>query len=248
MRSNLKTILKTRITARLKSVTAKLKVLVADGEATQILLECGCSPNWLADIGYIGQEKLERDRKGISKHDAVYLISPNPPICPAGITEEMFSELRTIQDSIKMLEEFHINFYPAESQIFHLNMPNAIQMLHNPNTDLRDDCISIIASKLLSVFSTLDDFPDIRYYDPKRKRNTLSAKIAERLHENLLELSLHNEKFPTPSSYPGPTTLIIVDRSIDFLAPLMHSLSFQAVVHDFYEVEDRYGLEEKHVV
>ncbi|KAJ1537502.1 vacuolar sorting protein VPS33/slp1, partial [Cladochytrium tenue] len=101
---------------------------------------------------------------------------------------------------------------------------------------------------LVSVFSTLDDFPDIRFYDPKRKRNTLSARVAENLHEQLLELSLYNPAFPSPSSFPSPAILVIVDRSVDFLTPLLHTLSYQSLVHDFFPVVDRADREEKHVV
>ena len=45
----------TGIITRLKSVSAKLKVLIVDEDAGKILLECGCNLSILTDIGYIGK-------------------------------------------------------------------------------------------------------------------------------------------------------------------------------------------------
>ncbi|KAJ1569691.1 hypothetical protein HK405_007932, partial [Cladochytrium tenue] len=75
MRSDLKASLRTRLVTRLRSISARSKILITDEEASRILIECGCGLALLTDLGYVGQEKLETARRGLPDYEAVYLVS-----------------------------------------------------------------------------------------------------------------------------------------------------------------------------
>ncbi|RXK36602.1 syntaxin-binding protein 1 [Tremella mesenterica] len=65
----------------------------------------------------------------------------------------------------------------------------------------------------------------------------LSKKIALQVQADLDEYMTNNPDFPTPSSRPR-SVLIIVDRSMDPTAPLLHEFWYQAMVNDLLPVED----------
>jgi hypothetical protein len=49
--------------------------------------------------------------------------------------------------------------------------------------------------------------------------------------------------FPTPSllnDRHGPATVLVLDRSIDLISPLIHSLSYESATHDYFEIEESY--------
>jgi syntaxin-binding protein 1 len=63
---------------------------------------------------------------------------------------------------------------------------------------------------------------------------SVTAKLAKRLQLHLDEYKKREPNFPRPTAYDyqGPSTMIIVDRSMDLVSPLIHSLGYQAALYD----------------
>ncbi|KAJ2603126.1 syntaxin binding protein 1 [Coemansia sp. RSA 1804] len=66
--------------------------------------------------------------------------------------------------------------------------------------------------------------------------------MAEKLQQKLNCYYAHNlnrstNPHETPTHAP-PSTVIILDRSVDMYAPLLHEFTYQAVVHDLIDLED----------
>ena len=97
--------------------------------------------------------------------------------------------------------------------------------------------------KFCSAFITLNENPYFRFYDPSNTKSTLSARLAFKLSETMTHLKKgFDSPFPVPSAYDdqGPATVLIVDRSIDLISPIIHSLSYECAIHDYFDVkEDR---------
>ncbi|KAI0352131.1 Sec1-like protein [Trametes cingulata] len=63
--------------------------------------------------------------------------------------------------------------------------------------------------------------------------------LAFMVQQNLDEYKKANPDFPKPSDPPRPRgTLIITDRSMDTMAPLLHEFTYQAMANDLLPIED----------
>ncbi|TFK85671.1 Sec1-like protein [Polyporus arcularius HHB13444] len=63
--------------------------------------------------------------------------------------------------------------------------------------------------------------------------------LAFMVQQNLDEYKKANPDFPKPSDPPRPrATLIITDRSMDTVAPLLHEFTYQAMANDLLPIED----------
>ena len=59
------------------------------------------------------------------------------------------------------------------------------------------------------------------------------------VQQNLDDYKKANPDFPKPSDPPRPRgTLIITDRSMDTVAPLLHEFTYQAMANDLLKIED----------
>jgi syntaxin-binding protein 1 len=97
----------------------------------------------------------------------------------------------------------------------------------------------------------MDEYPFIRFHSPtdsnNPKINSLPEKLALKVQASIDEMSRQDASYPSESA--GRGVLLIVERGIDVVAPLLHEYSYQAMVADLLDVETKYkyldGEEEK---
>jgi len=80
----------------------------------------------------------------------------------------------------------------------------------------------------------------VRYYRPKNathEASVLCTHLARFISEELDEFAQWNSNFPPPSSRPQGV-LIVTDRSMDLMAPLIHEFTYQAMAHDLLPIKD----------
>lgn len=80
----------------------------------------------------------------------------------------------------------------------------------------------------------------MRYYRPKNathEASVLCTHLARFISEELDEFAQWNSNFPPPSSRPQGV-LIVTDRSMDLMAPLIHEFTYQAMAHDLLPIKD----------
>ncbi|KAJ2392451.1 syntaxin binding protein 1 [Coemansia sp. RSA 2559] len=105
------------------------------------------------------------------------------------------------------------------------------------------------ADRLLSVIACLNIQPYIRYYRPEQSSAAEAAncpRIAEimagKLHQKLdtyyARRATSNKSKRGRPSKASPSVVIVLDRSIDMYAPLLHEFTYQAAVHDLIDLED----------
>lgn len=93
----------------------------------------------------------------------------------------------------------------------------------------------------MSVCVTLGELPRVRYYSPKNpthEASVLSKYLARFVSEELENYAGFNRNFPPHSSRP-PSVLVITDRSMDLMAPLVHEFTYQAMAHDLLPIDER---------
>lgn len=88
---------------------------------------------------------------------------------------------------------------------------------------------------MMSVFSTVAEMPNIRYFDPANARVNKASKLAGYIQEELDLLAQQDPDFPSKDSpaYTGKNgTLLIIERTFDMAAPLLHEFTYQAMIND----------------
>ncbi|KAJ1751302.1 syntaxin binding protein 1 [Coemansia sp. RSA 1821] len=171
--------------------------------------------------------------------------------------------LKIVSSVLKMHSVLEQNVMAIESRVF-LTTPSdqPFYALYSPHTlDTVGKDLDAAADRLLSVVVSLNIRPYIRYYKPSAsapyaapqslllpgngKTETLCPRVAESMAA-IIQGKL-NDYFSHEQSNPDgrgnyadtldPSVIIVVDRSIDLYAPLLHEFTYQALVHDLIDLE-----------
>lgn len=137
---------------------------------------------------------------------------------------------------IKTLQEVNLAFIPFESRAFHLGRDVAhFAELFAPMIPDGPETVSMgvemerMATQILSACTVLGDSPRVRYR--KSASDHRSFRLAVRVQKKLEELSLESKHDVGRSA-----TLLIVDRTVDLIAPLLHEFTVQAMATDLLDL------------
>ncbi|KAI9333053.1 Sec1-like protein [Zopfochytrium polystomum] len=161
----------------------------------------------------------------------------------AALPDELFDEMRHsgLLSYVKEMVELEIQFTPLDSRAFHLGLDHALMDALGPfKAETGEAVTSQIARRLRATLATLNEDPYIRYHDPSGDGTSISAAVARKLHESLKELKSVDPTFPLPTPYDGngPATVLIVDRAVDLVAPLLHTLAYECILRENYPLEE----------
>ncbi|KAJ2901200.1 syntaxin binding protein 1 [Coemansia aciculifera] len=162
------------------------------------------------------------------------------------LSDDLFSQLSASAAApfIKGIAELYIEYNlflttPSDQPFYTLYSPNA--------TDLLDGDLEASADRLLSVIASLGVRPYVRYYCPPGSATSPAKAMASRLQLKLDDYFAHERrKAENYMKNQAPdlqtSTVIVLDRSVDVFAPLIHEFTYQAMVHDLIDLEsgDKY--------
>ena len=150
---------------------------------------------------------------------------------PADLMKRLSQSKRTIQ-RIKTLIELNSDFIAVESHVFTFDRKGTIPNLYfPPAANALSLELSDLSRHLVSLCLTMHEYPYVRYVEG----SGLSQGLAKFFHE---EMATTISKLPDwkYSEQRERGTLLIIDRSMDVTAPLMHEYTFQAMVNDLLKV------------
>ncbi|KAI7824165.1 Sec1-like protein [Kickxella alabastrina] len=180
------------------------------------------------------------------------------------LPELLFSQLAssTAAPYIKGVTELFVEYNPFESRVF-LTTPSEqpFYSLYSPHAaDKMERDLDAASDRLLSVIAALEIHPFVRFYRPANPTSSNSSndsgndssqdsacpRIAEAMARRFqLKLNEHyaHEYSDTDNKDPrqqqsSDSVVIVLDRSIDIFAPLVHELTYQAMVHDIIDLGD----------
>jgi len=236
------------------NMNQKSAILITDDHTTQILDTC-FKVHQLNDkgIGAILNVKYQRERVPVPP---IYFLSSNMAsiekvvkdyenskqpqytryahlfIC-SSISEDCFKLIKTsnLRRHLKTFQEVYCDFHALESRVFHFNRPGAFQNIYltsNSEMEIQDS-----AKKLFSVCVALKEHPYIRYTQNSRHAHVLAQKFDEYFRQQKTDMSQFNH-----SDKRG--VLLIVDRTQDPVAPVLHEITYQAMIKDLLPGENKY--------
>ena len=205
-------------------------------------------------------ENLELKRKPIPEMDAVYFISPTEhsvdillkdfkdkkkPQYKAAhvwfashVNDDLMKKIgdhTNLMARLVALEELYVDFLAYEGHTFHLDRPDALLPYFSPEyVGQLPVEIEETAAKLTSLCYTLGEIPFIRYAQSSSK----CEKLAQELLRRLNALKEMDEQF-TKRKKGVPATLLLMDRSVDPLSPILHEFSYQAMCYDVLDVDPK---------
>ncbi|KAJ4854875.1 sec1 family domain-containing protein [Trichoderma breve] len=208
-------------------------------------------------------ELIEARRESNPEMDAIYLLSPEPHIVECLLADfelrryrrgflvwtnlldpalrrkiDEFPGVRQLRASSRTL---FVDFYPRESHLVTFRDPWSFPMLYHPACNaIVPKHMQLLAQRIAGICITLGEYPKVRYYRPKNafhEASVLCTHLARFVQEELDSYAQWDSNFPPPSTRPQ-STLLITDRSMDLMAPLVHEFTYQAMAHDLLPIKD----------
>ncbi|KJZ80054.1 hypothetical protein HIM_00768 [Hirsutella minnesotensis 3608] len=208
-------------------------------------------------------ENIEDRREFNPEMDAIYLLAPEPYSVDCLLADfecrryrrgyllwtnlldpklrrrlDDFPNIRQARASSKTL---FIDFYPRESHLVTFRDPWSFPMLFHPACNgMVPQHMQILAQRIAGVCITLGEYPKVRYYRPQNafhEASVLCSHLARFIQEELDGYAQWDPNFPPPSNRPQ-SNLVITDRSMDIMAPLVHEFTYQAMAHDLLPIKE----------
>ncbi|KAG0319127.1 vacuolar sorting protein VPS33/slp1 [Dissophora globulifera] len=229
----------------------RYKYVIVDARALEIMTSAGCH---LADVlareGTMYLENLEKRRSPAANVEAIYFAMPTEDSVRriirdfktgrpatysaahlfflAAMDDRTFDHLRASTDAkyIKSLKELFMDFYAVESRVFSLGNRNAFFNLFSPALKDRNQ-----HAEINSISKQVN--PIVSYYRASDLTLQTSKNVAMTVQTDLDEYYKGQPRIGFK-----PPQLVIIDRTIDPITPVLHDFNYQALATDLLPIKD----------
>ncbi|KAJ6933465.1 hypothetical protein NC651_008762 [Populus alba x Populus x berolinensis] len=242
------------------------KVLIMD-RLTVKIMSYSCKMADITQEGVSLVEDIYRRRQPLPSMDAIYFIQPTKEnvimflsdmagksplykkafvFFSSPISRELVSHIKkdsSVLTRIGALREMNLEYFAIDSQGFITDNERALEELFGDDEDSHkgDACLNVMASRIATVFASLREFPFVRFRAARSldvttmttSRDLIPTKLAARIWDSLTQYKQKIEHFPQTET----CELLILDRSIDQIAPVIHEWTYDAMCHDLLNME-----------
>ncbi|TYG42503.1 hypothetical protein ES288_D12G262300v1 [Gossypium darwinii] len=251
--------------AKVKDSKSTWKVLIMD-KVTVKIMSYSCKMADITAEGVSLVEDIYRRRQPLPSMEAIYFIQPTKenvimflsdmsgrtPLYKKAfvyfsspVPRELVAHIKkdsSVLPRIGALSEMNLEYFAIDSQGFITDNVKALEDLFGDeeNTRKGDACLNVMATRIATVFASLREFPFVRYraaksLDPMTMttfRDLIPTKLAAGIWNCLV-------KYKSIPNFPQKETceLLILDRSIDQVTPVIHEWTYDAMCHDLLNME-----------
>ncbi|XAR54995.1 hypothetical protein NMG60_11030359 [Bertholletia excelsa] len=242
------------------------KVLIMD-QLTVKIMSYSCKMTDITEEGVSLVEDIYKRRQPLPTMDAIYFLQPTKDnvtmfmsdmsgraplykkafvFFSSPVHREMINHIRqdgSVLARIGALREMNLEYFAIDGQGFITDNERALDELFADEeiTDRGVACLNLMATRIATVFASLQEFPVIRYravksLDPTTMttfRDLIPTKLAAGVWNCLMKYKANLKNFPQMET----CELLIVDRSIDQIAPVIHEWTYDAMCHDLLAME-----------
>ncbi|GAB4861893.1 Protein transport Sec1a [Ancistrocladus abbreviatus] len=143
----------------------------------------------------------------------------------------------------------NLEFFPVDNQAFITDHDMAFQELYANNAEKCrrfDICLNTMATRIATVFASMKELPYVRYRakepdaEISSNRELVPVKLASAVWDCLTKYKSTIPNFPQNET----CDLLILDRSVDQISPVIHEWTYDAMCHDLLEMDgNKYVLE-----
>ncbi|XP_059442296.1 SNARE-interacting protein KEULE [Corylus avellana] len=241
------------------------KVLIMD-KLTVKIMSYSCKMADITDEGVSLVEDIYRRRQPLPSMDAIYFIQPSKEnvimllsdmsgrtplyrkafvFFSSPISRELVNLIKkdtTVLPRIVALKEMNFEYFAIDSQGFITNNERALEELFGDEMNSRQAamCLNVMATRIATVFASLREYPNVRYRAAKSLdattmttfRDLIPTKLAAGVWDCLM-------KYKSLPNFPQTETceLLILDRSVDQITPVIHEWTYDAMCHDLLNLE-----------
>ncbi|XP_057462811.1 SNARE-interacting protein KEULE-like isoform X3 [Actinidia eriantha] len=238
------------------------KVLIMD-KVTVKIMSYSCKMADITEEGVSLVEDIYRRRQPLPTFDAIYYVQPTKEkafvffsspvprelvnqikrdgsvLSRIGALREIFSSLLILMENMQM----NLEYFAIDGQGFITDNERALEDLFGDEESTRkgDACLNEMATRIATVFASLREFPMVRYraaksLDPTTMttfRDLIPTKLAAGVWNCLMKYKANLPHFPQTET----CELLILDRSVDQIAPVIHEWTYDAMCHDLLNME-----------
>ncbi|KNA03296.1 hypothetical protein SOVF_210570, partial [Spinacia oleracea] len=175
-------------------------------------------------------------REPLYKKAFVFFCQPVPKELVNHIKSDM-----SVVPRIGALREMNLEFFPVDSQVFVTENDSALEDFvgeNSQNARKFDACMNTLAIRIATAFASLKELPYVRFQtakdpDTASSHELIPSKLASAVWDRL---KLYKSTIP---NYPQKETceFLILDRSVDQIAPVIHEWTYDAMCHDLLEMD-----------
>lgn len=226
-------------------------VLVVDAESVRVLSSV-CKMYDLISYKISTVEQLSLARKRFASSEAIYLLSPTESsvsklledfkvpsapqynyvhLCFTSLLPDnlmaLISQSIGLAPRVKTFRELNANFLVKDRDVFHFGtLPNL--SMYSPKVAAQ--WTGTFAERLLTVCSTFLEVPYVQYYGGSYSCKEVATIFQAKMKE------LISKAGPSFHPHEPKGTVIILDRTYDLNAPLMHDYCYESIIYDILSV------------
>jgi hypothetical protein len=255
-----------RIISEMVEKVPGFKVMCVDEMAMKVVGSC-LKVSDVTDLGIAVIEPITNTREPLADMECIYFVEPTPGswerirddfkdkkspqykkahlFFTSKVPDSLFAQIKQQPNLLSRLGTFielNMEFLCLESQVFSLNMQDAFlklgpSMLSEVGIPLdaeRDErnLITQLANRLFTFCASMEEFPIVRHQ--AAPSGVVASKVANALNQMLTDASRSKPDGPAA----GSSTLLILDRTHDPLATLLHEFYVQGCAVDMLKLED----------
>ncbi|XP_052171283.1 protein transport Sec1a-like isoform X2 [Diospyros lotus] len=241
------------------------EVLIMD-KVTVKVMSSSCKMADITDEGVSLVEDLYRRRQPLPSMDAIYFIQPSKenvvmflsdmsgrePLYKTAfvyfcspIPKDLVARIKndtSVLPRIGALREMNLEYFSIDTQGYVTDQDQALEELYGEYVERKfNACLNTMATRIATVFASLKELPIVRYRAAKGLDSS-DLTIAHELVPTKLAAAVWNSISTYKSSIPNfpqteTCTLLIIDRSVDQIAPVIHEWTYDAMCHDLLDMD-----------